>query len=342
MSLCVWILLMNKPGLPPPPDRAHTLTPPSAPPLLPLLAAGFRVTQWTQETGSGPGAPGEAWERVPPHVWRSPRSETRGVLLAISFQCMGIGVGGCGVRGGHAVTRACVRKRAGETRGLLHSSDTPPPSLSCSAGLLSATLPISCLQKGVFSSCPALRGLSQSCIFGITQPFWAWLLASSPTLPDSLWLSEAALGPSHPAASTMAGCRKETAGAGGKGCHVPCPQPLCHAHPSPRSPLTGRQMSQGASPKTTSQMAGAAPQGMFRQGGGSGVERGRQEGRSSGAGSVMEEESGECGPSGEVVGLGGWRPALGGEKLLVQHLSASHRAGETLVTRNMGLTGSRT
>lgn len=86
------------------------------------------------------------------------------------------------MRGGHAVTRACVRKRAGETRGLLHSSDHPP-SLSRSAGLLSATLPISWLQKGVFPSCPALRGLSQSCIFGITQPFWAWLLASSPTLP---------------------------------------------------------------------------------------------------------------------------------------------------------------
>lgn len=138
VSLCVWILLMNKPGLPPPPDRAHTLTPPSAPPLLPLLAAGFRVTQWTQETGSGPGAPGEAWERVPPHVWRSPRGETQGVLLAISFQCMGIGVGGCGVRGGHAVTRACVRKRAGETRGLLHSSDTPP---QVSPALLAYCLP---------------------------------------------------------------------------------------------------------------------------------------------------------------------------------------------------------
>lgn len=41
------------------------------------------------------------------------------------------------------------------------------------------------------------------------------------------------------------------------------------------------------------------------------MERGRQEGRSSGAGSVIEEEFGECG---EAVRLGGRGPGFGGKR----------------------------
>lgn len=155
------------------------MTPPAAPPLLPLLAYRFQgdsvdTGNWVSPVCSRLGL----GQGLSPQRVGKPQGKTWGVLLASSLQFLGVGWGRCALVGGRTATGAWVRKRAGETRRRLHSSDHLP-SVSCSPGLLSATLPIPCLQKGVSPSCPALRGLSQSCIFGITQPFWAWLLAGS-------------------------------------------------------------------------------------------------------------------------------------------------------------------
>ena len=52
-SLCVWILLTNRPGLPPPPECNPRATPPGCPSSpRPCWPGGFGVTQWAPETGS--------------------------------------------------------------------------------------------------------------------------------------------------------------------------------------------------------------------------------------------------------------------------------------------------
>lgn len=142
----------------------------------PCRPGGFRVTQWARETGSVQCVPGWALGEGPsqvdagePQGWESPRGAG----------CpTGESPAACGREGGAAGWReACTHpgKMARDTPSLLSPSPTSPALLApCFATLLT-----SCLQKGVAPSGPAQRGLSQGCIFGITQPFWAWLLASS-------------------------------------------------------------------------------------------------------------------------------------------------------------------
>ena len=104
----------------------------------------------------------------------------------------------------------------------------------------SATWPTSCLQKGV-SPTPRsfLRGLSQGCIFGITQPFCSWLLASI------LQLSGVgqAVSPSMPGVQRRGGHRRETAG-------LPwSPSPPTGTRPLPaRAHSWGRQVFPGCLP----------------------------------------------------------------------------------------------
>ena len=104
----------------------------------------------------------------------------------------------------------------------------------------SATWPTSCLQKGVSPPpCSFLRGLSQGCIFGITQPFCSWLLASILRLSGV----GQAISPSAPGVQRRGGSRRETAGLPGS------PSPPTGTHPPPaRAHSWGRQVFPGAFP----------------------------------------------------------------------------------------------
>lgn len=104
--------------------------------------------------------------------------------------------------------------------------------------------------------------------------FWdnsALLLLAPCQHPPALWSGAGCL---HPVSSAVAGAEGRQLGGLG-----PLPLPRAHTHHQPRPTQGAGRCSRVPSPGwgppapiATSQMAGAAPQGIFRQGGGSGVE----------------------------------------------------------------------
>lgn len=126
--------------------------------------------------------------------------------------------------------------------------------------------------RGSAPSCPVLRALPSG-IFGITQPFLAWLLASS--LPPSLaaWLSGEAQ-PLPPSTQHQGrGRRQLRAG-------VPAP-PTATPTPAQLARPLGRQMFHGGGspgPTASSPWRGGAAPRVFLDGVEGGVERGRKGG----------------------------------------------------------------
>lgn len=126
-SLCVWILLTNRPGLPPPPECNPHATPPWLPLLSsPLLAWRFRGDSmgpgnWVSSVCSGldlnTGPPPRRMSRkVPPRRMSGspPKAEAWGGFLVQSrgsHHHGGVGEGDCRVVRGPLWDRACVGKR---------------------------------------------------------------------------------------------------------------------------------------------------------------------------------------------------------------------------------------
>lgn len=176
-------------------SRAQPLTPPSASPLLP--PAGLEVSQRL----SGPGKLGQSsvlqarpergsfpWEDVGEPEERDLGRESQhraGFPTGEFFPLLG---GGEGCRVSHSVTRACIGKKARETRSFLR----PPPKSLLFLWPLSlppCPPPASRRECRLLSSperaLPELHFWDNSALLGLA------LCQLPPTLADSLWLTEA-------------------------------------------------------------------------------------------------------------------------------------------------------